>query len=75
VIKEQRFLVTQLKVMFSNVLYSRTYHQGLSYGHPWAHYSDGYQDRLLGGLLGLLDLGYTAPASVERKDYREIVLG
>jgi hypothetical protein len=68
VIKEQRFLVTQLKVMFSNVLYSRTYHHGLSYGHPWAHYSDGYQDRLL-------DLGYTAPASVERMDYREIVLG
>jgi hypothetical protein len=26
----------------------------LSYGHPWAHYSGGYQDRLLGGPLGLL---------------------
>jgi hypothetical protein len=24
----------------------------LSYGPPWAHYLDGYQDRLLGGPLG-----------------------
>jgi hypothetical protein len=47
---------------------------GLSYGHPWAHYSGGYKDRLVGGLLGLLDLCYTAPAGVERKDYRGIVL-
>jgi hypothetical protein len=44
----------------------------VSYG-PWAHYSGGYQDRLLGGPLGLLDLCYTAPAAVERKDYRGIV--
>jgi hypothetical protein len=28
----------------------------LSYGPPWAHYSGGYQDQLLGGPLGLLDL-------------------
>jgi hypothetical protein len=48
---------------------------GLSYGHPWAHYSGGYQDRLLGGPLGLLDLCYAAPVGVERKDYRGIVLG
>jgi hypothetical protein len=41
----------------------------VSYGHPWAHYSSGYQDRLLGGPLGLLDLCYTAPDGVERKDY------
>jgi hypothetical protein len=46
----------------------------VSYG-PWAHYSGGYQDRLVGGPLGLLDLCYTAPIGVERKDYRGIVLG
>jgi hypothetical protein len=28
----------------------------LSYGPPWAHYFGGYQDRLLGGPLGLLGL-------------------
>jgi hypothetical protein len=47
----------------------------LSYGHPWAHYSGGYQDRLLGGPLGLLNLCYMTPVGVERKDYRGIVLG
>jgi hypothetical protein len=40
----------------------------LSYGPPWAHYLGGYQDRLLGGPLGLLDLGCTAPVGVKRKD-------
>jgi hypothetical protein len=35
----------------------------------------GYQDRLLGGPLGLLDLCYTAPGGVERKDYCGGVLG
>jgi hypothetical protein len=34
-----------------------------------------HQDRLLDGPLGLLDLCYTAPVGVERKDYRGIVLG
>jgi hypothetical protein len=43
--------------------------RGLSYGHPWAHYSGGNRDRLLGGPLGLLDLCYTTPDGVERKDY------
>jgi hypothetical protein len=33
----------------------------LSYGHPWTHYPSGYQERLLGGPLGLLDLCYTTP--------------
>jgi hypothetical protein len=47
----------------------------VSYGHPCARYSSGYHDRLLGGPLGLLDLGYTAPAGVEHKDYRILVLG
>jgi hypothetical protein len=47
----------------------------LSYGHPWAHYSGGYQDRLLGGPLGLPALCYTTPDGVERKDYGGGVLG
>jgi hypothetical protein len=48
---------------------------GLSYGPPWAHYLGGYQDRLLGGPLGLLDLGCTAPVGVKRKDLVGEVLG
>jgi hypothetical protein len=47
----------------------------LSYGHPWAHYSGGYQDRLLGGPLGLLDLCYTTPEGIECKEYSGGVLG
>jgi hypothetical protein len=47
----------------------------LSYGPPWAHYLGGYQDRLLGGPLGLLDLHCTAPTGVKHKDYRGEVLG
>jgi hypothetical protein len=47
----------------------------LSYGHPLAHYSGGYQDRLLGGPLGLPDLGCTAPDGVEQKAHRRLVLG
>jgi hypothetical protein len=35
----------------------------------------GYQDRLLGGPLGLLDLGHTAPDGVEHKDPGGEVLG
>jgi hypothetical protein len=42
---------------------------GLSYGPPWSHYLGGYQDRLLGGPLELLDLGHMAPDGVGRKDY------
>jgi hypothetical protein len=49
--------------------------RGLSYGHPWAQYSGGYQVRLLDGPLGLPDLGCTAPDGVERKAYRRLVLG
>jgi hypothetical protein len=33
----------------------------VSYGPPWAHYLGGYQDRLLGGPLGLPGLRYMAP--------------
>jgi hypothetical protein len=43
--------------------------QTLSYGPPWAHYLGGYQDRLLGGPLGLPDLCHTAPDGVRHKDY------
>jgi hypothetical protein len=46
----------------------------LSYGPPWAHYLGGYQDRLLGGPLGLPDLHCTAPAGVKHKDYEGEVL-
>jgi hypothetical protein len=42
----------------------------LSYGPPWAHYLGGYQDRLLGGPLGLPGLRYMASNGVEYKDYR-----
>jgi hypothetical protein len=48
---------------------------GLSYGHPWAHYSGGYWDRLLRGSLGLLDWGCTTPVGVECEAYRGLVLG
>jgi hypothetical protein len=48
---------------------------GLSYGPPWAHYLGGYQDRLLGGPLGLPDLRSTTPDGVKHKDYRGEVLG
>jgi hypothetical protein len=47
----------------------------LLYGPPWAHYLGGYQDRLLGGPLGLPGLRYTAPKGVEHKDYTGVVLG
>jgi hypothetical protein len=49
--------------------------QTVSYGPPWAHYLGGYQDRLLGGPLGLPGLRYTAPEGVEHKDYTGVVLG
>jgi hypothetical protein len=47
----------------------------MSYGPPWAHYLSGYQDRLLGGPLGLPDLCHTVPIGVRRKDYGGEVLG
>jgi hypothetical protein len=47
----------------------------VSYGPPWAHYLGGYQDRLLGGPLGLPGLRYTAPEGVEHKDHTGVVLG
>jgi hypothetical protein len=47
---------------------------GLSYGPPWAHYFGGYQDRLLGGPLGLPDLRCTVPDGMKHKDCRGEVL-
>jgi hypothetical protein len=47
----------------------------VSYGPPWAHYLGGYQDRLLGGPLGLPGLRCTAPDGVKHKDYRGEILG
>jgi hypothetical protein len=46
-----------------------------SYGPLWAHYLSGFQDRLLGGPLGLLGLGCTTPVGVGRKDLGGEVLG
>jgi hypothetical protein len=47
-------------------------------GFLWKNRCDnclgGYQDRLLGGPLGLLGLCYTAPDGMERKDYGGEVL-
>jgi hypothetical protein len=48
--------------------------QRLSYGPPWAHYLSGYQDRLLGGPMGLPDLCRTVSDGVRRKDYGGEVL-
>jgi hypothetical protein len=47
----------------------------LPYGPPWAHYLGGYQDRLLGGPLGLPGLCRTTHDGVRRKDYGREVLG
>jgi hypothetical protein len=46
----------------------------LLYGPPWAHCLGGYQDRLLGGPLGLPGLCHTTPDGVRRKDYGGEVL-
>jgi hypothetical protein len=47
----------------------------VSYGPPWAHYLSGYQDRLLGGPLGLPDMCRTVPDGVRRKDFGGEVFG
>jgi hypothetical protein len=47
----------------------------VSYGPPWALYLGGYQDRLIGGPLGLPDLCCTIPDGMKHKDYRGEVLG
>jgi hypothetical protein len=50
------------------------FEEGLSYRPPWAHYLGGYQDRLLGGPLGLPDLCRTVPDGMRHKDYGGEVL-
>jgi hypothetical protein len=35
--------------LLENILLDYKVLRGLSYGHPWANYTGGYQDRLLGG--------------------------
>jgi hypothetical protein len=67
--KTQKQAFQELKNYLSNMT------QLLSYGPPWAHYLGGYQDRLLGGPLGLLGLCNTTPDGVGRKDYGGEVLG
>jgi hypothetical protein len=47
----------------------------VTYGPLWAHFLGGYQDRLLGGALGLPGLCCTTPDGVEHKDYGGEVLG
>jgi hypothetical protein len=47
---------------------------GLSYGPSWAHHLGGYQDRLLGGPLGLPGLCHTTPDGMRRKGYGGDVL-
>jgi hypothetical protein len=74
---EPRFLKSQIEVGESSkprVTLRILLNKWLSYGPPWAHYLDGYLDRLVGGPLGLPDLCCTAPAGVKHKDYRGEVL-
>jgi hypothetical protein len=61
--------------LLDNILLDYKVLGGLSYGHPWAHSSCGYQDRLLDGPLGLLYLGCTAHVSMKGKEYEGLVLG
>jgi hypothetical protein len=57
------------------VVSSRFLRWFVSYGPPWAHYLGGYQDRLLGGPLGLPEFFRMVPDGVRRKDYGGEVLG
>jgi hypothetical protein len=66
------FLSRWLSMIF---FLSQSFLISLSYGPPWAHYLGGYQDRLLGGPLGLPDLRCTVPDGVKHKYYRGEVLG
>jgi hypothetical protein len=58
-------LLPRLSRLLKTILLDYKVHGGLWYGHPWTHYPSGYEDRLLGGPLGLLDLCYTTPVRVE----------
>jgi hypothetical protein len=64
------------KVGFGEVCFAGSLpKRSVSYGPPWAHYLGGYQDRLLGGPLGLPSLRCTTPDGVNHKDYGGEVLG
>jgi hypothetical protein len=66
-------LITEKNTFLHKIIKTQT--NSLSYGPPWAHCIGGYQDRLLGGPLGLPGLRCTAPEGVEHKDYTGVVLG
>jgi hypothetical protein len=68
-------LTGQTGVLEDHKIQFGLHHWIVSYGPPWAHYLGRYQDRLLGGPLGLPGLRYTAPEGVEHKDYTGVVLG
>jgi hypothetical protein len=70
-----RFSTQGQAVVWSAVPCCSGFEPVMSYGPPWAHCLGGYQDRLLGGPLGLPGLRYTAPDGVEYKDYGGEVLG
>jgi hypothetical protein len=59
--------------LLENILLDYKVLMGLPYGHPWAHYSGGYQDQLLSGPLGQLNLGCTAQGVVKHKGSRGLV--
>jgi hypothetical protein len=70
--KERVFIQRQHILLLSHRC---RFHMLLSYGPPWARYLGGYQDRLLGGPLGLLGLSHTASDGVGCNDYGGEVLG
>jgi hypothetical protein len=75
VIMGQREYLLRSSRLLEAILLDYKILEGLSYGPPWAHYLGGYQDRLLGGPLGLPDLRCTVPDCVKHKNYRGEVLG
>jgi hypothetical protein len=73
ILESEKYETLTVDELFSKLKSSEV--DRVSYGPPWAHYLGGYQDRLLGGPLGLHGLRYTAPEGVEHKDYTGVVLG
>jgi hypothetical protein len=67
-------LQTYILMSWIRIDFCGTRLRNLSYGPPWAHYLGGYQDRLLGGPLGLPGLRCTASDGVKHKDYGGEVL-
>jgi hypothetical protein len=73
---EQAQVIKHMKMMQSPpIVRMKKLMMQVSYGPPWAHYLGGYQDRLLGGPLGLPSLRYMASDGMEHKDYEGVVLG